>query len=55
MVVDFAATAPPSLRPALETLANISVRFDVALSNHNRPVTVTEPEGAIPYSDHAGS
>jgi hypothetical protein len=55
MDVDFAATAPPSLRPALQTLADVNVRFELALSNHNRPVTVTEPEGAIPYSQAPGS
>ncbi len=55
MVVDFAATAPPSLRPALQTLADINVRFELALSNHNQAVTVQEPEGAIPYSERAGS
>ncbi|HEX2088888.1 MAG TPA: hypothetical protein VHI54_02990 [Actinomycetota bacterium] len=51
MQIDFAATAPPSLRPALQTLADINVRFELALSNHNQQVTVDAPEGAIPYSE----
>jgi hypothetical protein len=55
MVIDFAATAPPSLWPALQTLADINVRFELALSDHNRPVTVTAPDGAIPYSEAPGS
>ena len=54
MVVDFAATAPPSLRPALQDLANVTFRFDLSLANHNRPVTVSEPEGATPYSERTG-
>jgi hypothetical protein len=55
MVIDFAATAPPSLRPALQTLADINVRFEMSLGNHNQQVTVTAPEGAIPYSERPGS
>jgi hypothetical protein len=55
MTIDFAATAPPSLRPALQTLADINVRFELALADHNRPVTVSAPEGAIPYSEAPGS
>ena len=55
MQIDFAATAPPSLRPALQTLADVNVRFELALSNHNQQVTVTAPQGAIPYSEAPGS
>ena len=54
MVVDFGATAPPSLRPALQSLAGVTVRFELSLANHNRPVTVSEPEGATPYSERTG-
>ena len=54
MTVDFEATAPPSLRPTLQTLANVKVTFELALNRVNQPVQVAEPQGAIPFPQKGG-
>ena len=55
MTVDFTAAAPPSLRPALQTLAGVKVTFELDLNRVNQPVQVAEPQGAVPYPQKGGS
>jgi hypothetical protein len=50
MTIEFGATAPPSLRPAIQTLADVSVSFELDLNSPNRSFSVAEPQGAVPYS-----
>jgi hypothetical protein len=52
--VDLGFNVPSELRNALGNLVGARIDFQLRVEEPNRPVTVNEPEGALPYSELPG-
>jgi hypothetical protein len=52
--VDLGFRVPSELRDALGNLVGARIDFELRVEEPNRPVTVDEPEGALPYSELPG-
>jgi hypothetical protein len=54
IAVDLGFKVPSELRNALGNLIGARIDFQLRIEEPNRPVTVDEPEGALPYSELPG-
>jgi hypothetical protein len=52
--VDLGFDVPTELRNALGTLVGARIDLELAIDDPNEPVRVSEPEGALPYSELPG-